>query len=499
MPRRRVQEFVLLGVALSAVVWAILRAFLQSVTVDEAFTYLYFVAAPIRTVWTPSSNNHVLNTLLMWIATRAFGTSSITLRAPALLGAVLYVFTCKFLCQSITDRFSLQLPLFICLTFNPFICDFMVAARGYSLADAFFIAAVAVPVWYHVKSWPSLYVCCCLASLALGFSFAANFSFAFVGGAAFLALLIWATTVARRRGLSVVGVVALCALPGLFVALLICGYPLWYWRKGDIWLGAHSMREMFGSLIESSLYQLPLPLRFRISSLGPSLLCLLAILCAARVAVAIKDRSLVEGENRARGLGQFGLTLAGIATMAVLISWLAFRFNMLLLPMGRGAIYLVPLLTLSAGIAAGMPAPSVVARWLRRASTAAFVCLACYFLGCLRLSYFREYEWDADLKEVYPVMARLNHAYGVTDTGMSALYVAALNYYRVLSGQETFPAFKFEGMDPPSGRSLYVVNAVTQRHIIDQGKLVVIYRGKFSDVVIAVKPDGPVPPKMIEP
>jgi hypothetical protein len=56
------------------------------------------------------------------------------------------------------------------------------------------------------------------------------------------------------------------------------------------------------------------------------------------------------------------------------------------------------------------------------------------------------------------------------------------------SGKETFPVFQFEGMDPPSGRSLYVINAVTQRALIDEQKLVIVYRGKFSDVVVAVKP-----------
>jgi hypothetical protein len=379
-PGRRVQEFILLATALFAVVWAIIRASLQSVTIDEAFTYLYFVARPIRTVWMPSSNNHVLNTLLMWIATHVFGTSNITLRAPALLGAVLYIFTCKFLCQRITDRFSLQLPVFICLTFNPIIGDFMVAARGYSLANAFFMAAVAIPVWYHVKGRPSLEVCCCLASLALGLSFTASFSFAIVDGAAFLALVTWATTVAGKQRRSVAGVVVSCALPGLFAALLICGYPLWYWQKNDMWQGANSLREMFGSLVASSLYQLPL--RFRVGFLGPSLQILIAVLCAGRVAAALLEESR---ERRMRSLELFGITLAGIGTLAVLITWLAFRLHMLLLPMGRTAIYLVPLVTLSAGIAAGMPAPSAVACWLRRASTAAFICLACYFLACLRL------------------------------------------------------------------------------------------------------------------
>jgi len=153
-PSRRVQELVLLGTALFAVVWAIVRASLQSITMDEAFTYLYFVARPIGAVWTPSSNNHVLNSLLMWIAIHAFGTSNITVRAPALLGAVLYILTCKFLCQSVTERFSLQLPLFGCLIFNPFIFDFMVAARGYSLANAFLLVAIAVPPCQHRRAPP---------------------------------------------------------------------------------------------------------------------------------------------------------------------------------------------------------------------------------------------------------------------------------------------------------------------------------------------------------
>jgi hypothetical protein len=496
-PSRRVREFILLGTGLFAFAWAIVRASLQSVTIDEAFTYLYFASQPIATIWMPSSNNHVLNSLLMWATTHAFGASSITLRTPALLGALLYILTCKFLCQNITDRLSLQLPVFICLTLNPFILDFMVAARGYSLANAFFLVALAIPVWYRVKCRPSRQACCSLASLALGLSFAANFSFFIVDGAAFLALVIWAATVARRQRQSVVGIVLWCTLPGLVVALLICGRPLWYWQRNDIWEGANSLREMFGSLIAASLYQLPLGIR--VTFLGPSLLSLIAILCAGRIAVAITGRYKSDAEALARWQARFAIALAAIATAAVLINWLAFRFHLLLLPTGRTAIYLVPLATLSAAIVAGMPAPSAVARWLRRASTAAFICLACYFLACLRLSYFREYEWDADLKEVYPVLARLNHTYGVTDAGVAGLYVASLNYYRVLSKQETFPQFKFEGVDPLPGRSLYVVNAITQRQILDEQNLAVIYRGKFSDVVVAVKRDGPIPPTRIEP
>src|ERR1700728_1457638 len=62
---------------------------------------------------------------------------------------------------------------------------------------------------------------------------------------------------------------------------------------------------------------------------------------------------------------------------------------------GRTGIYFVPLCTLLAGVIAAAPPRSVVSRWLSRSLTAAFLCLSLYFMLCLRLSYFREYEWNA--------------------------------------------------------------------------------------------------------
>src|SRR5580698_2195854 len=180
------QRWTLRLAAIFAIVWAVVRAYVQSITMDEAQTYLFFVAR--SDIWYPFSNNHILNSLLMWIATLAFGNSILTVRAPALLGGTLYIFICYFLCRSMTDRFSLQFPLFICLTFNPFILDFMVAARGYGLANAFLLVAIAIPVWDRLE----LRTACVWASLALGLSLASNFSFAFVDLAAFLVLLAWA-------------------------------------------------------------------------------------------------------------------------------------------------------------------------------------------------------------------------------------------------------------------------------------------------------------------
>jgi hypothetical protein len=472
------EEWVLRLAALFAVAWAVIRAAVQSITVDEADTYFWFVAK--SEVWHPYSNNHILNSLLMWITTHAFGNSILAIRAPALLGGCLYVAICYFLCRAITDQLILQLPFFICLTYNPFILDFMVAARGYSLASAFLLAAIAIPVWRRM----TLRISCVLASLALGLSFSANFSFAFVDLATFLAIMTWA--IRRREGASIVRIVGFCALPGLAVALLICGYPLARWPAGAFWESAHSLSEMTQSLVDSSLYQLNPWFRGGLmEDLKPLLLPALGILCVWRLIV-----TRVQGWR-----GKFAAALSGIVVLSVAMNWLAFRFQILPLPLGRTGIYLLPLVTLIAGIVAAAPARAVISEWLRRSITVVFICLALYFLACLRLTYFKEYQPGAEVKQVYSVLTRLHHAYGVTDVGVAGEYLSSLNYYQMRSKRE---ALTFALFDSPVHEPVYVLHGTESRKFINMENLAIIYRGKLSDIVIAVRADGAIPATMIE-
>jgi hypothetical protein len=222
------------------------------------------------------------------------------------------------------------------------------------------------------------------------------------------------------------------------------------------------------------------------------LLPLLAILCVCQVVITRLDGSWLR-DARTRWLGRFAFALAGIATLSVSVHWLAFHFANLPLPLGRTGIYLVTLCTLIAGIIAAAPAQSAISQWLRRGITAVLICLACYFVLCLRLNYFKEWEWNADVKDVYPVLARYNHIYGVTDIGTSWFYVGALNYYRELSRRENFTEFAATLPDPPLDKQIYVLNGLFERSFLEKEKLVVVYRGKSTDMVVAVRPDGPVP------
>jgi len=488
----------MIGAGLFALVWAIVRARLQSITLDEADTYFWFVAKPGVGIFYPYANNHILNTLLIWLTTHAFGLSTITVRTPALLGALLYILTCYFLCRSITDRFSLQFPVFICLIYNPLISDFMVAARGYSLADAFLLAAIAVPLWHRVYGGPSLDRCCALASLALGLSFTANFSFAFVDLGVFLAVVTWA--IRRRGGKSAARIAGLCALPGLLVALLIAGPLLIHWKREDLFYGAGSLGEMTHSLIEGSLYQLsPLfgaSLRNIMRVLGPLLILALGILCACQFVVTRVDGSFQD--VRARWLGRFAAAIAFILAFSVLMHWLAFRLDGILLPLSRTGIFLLPLCCLLAAVIAAAPARSTLSLWLRRGITAAFICLACHFLLCLRLTYFKEYEYDADVKDVYAVLEQLRQTYGVTDVAAHGTYLSSLNFYRLASPKDGFPEFTPVMDDHPASKTINVLEGTYEKGFIERDGLAVIYQGESTGVVIAVRPDGPIPPLRID-
>jgi hypothetical protein len=81
----------LIGSAVFAFLWTVARASIQSVTIDEADTYLQWVSPADPAHWGANANNHVLNSLLMRLVTSIFGGSAITLRAPALVGAALYI------------------------------------------------------------------------------------------------------------------------------------------------------------------------------------------------------------------------------------------------------------------------------------------------------------------------------------------------------------------------------------------------------------------------
>ncbi len=489
-PRTLLLEFT----ALFALLWAIARACVQAVTIDEADTYLGYVQPSWPSHWYPASGNHVLNSMLMRLFTSVFGLSHLTLRAPALIGGAIIIATSYCFCKLISRGSKLQWPLFVCLVFNPFIFDYMVAARGYSLALAFLLCAIAIPayvIWENMNGRPkSLIVACALGSACAGLSFSANFSFAFVNCAALAATFVWSCR-RETRIMNRVRLFVACSLPALLVAFFLCGSTVLQFSKKDLVYGATSLRETLNGVVAATLYEpnqfLVHPiLNHALELLTPILLPLLCLLCIGQLILIFLNRSGARDIHTA-WLISLGWVLGAIVVLSVSMHWLSFHLFHVLLPKDRTAIYFVTLCTLVAGILAAIPVPGKSGKLTRAALIAQLFVLAGFFLLCMRLEYFKEWKYNADVKNVYSVVAYYNHAYGVKEIDSKWMYVSCLNLYEMLSGHETIS--KFVVTQPYRDRLVYVLYEPDDRGFIEEHKLKVVYRGNFSDVVVAVKPE----------
>jgi hypothetical protein len=461
--RRYYSPLILPVTAIFALLWAVARACVQSITIDEADTYLFWVARHDPSHWEAASNNHVLNSLLMRLFTSVFGVSHLSVRAPALLGAALYIGAAYLLCRKLTPELRLQWPVFVCLVYNPFVFDHLVAARGYALALGFMMGMLAVAVYTRLDG-----AACALCSVCAALSFAANFSFAFVDAFALLAIFVWACarTQATQARVRLLGA---CLLPGLLVSMFLSAPAVLHWPKGQLGYGAHSLAEMFSTVARASLY------RLNPQIVNPMLLPLLEhvkpFLLPALLALAVwqwaRWRPAVSG------------ALLGILAAAIGAHWLLLKWFHVPLPMDRTAIWMVPLCVLAIGAAADR----------RRALTVMLYVMSFYFVLCLRLNYFKEWDWDADVNRIYPVLAWYNHTYGARDVASNFRYTASLNFYRVQSGRESLE--EIESPIPlPASRSLYVLHYTLDEDFIKQQHLRVVYHAPNTDAVVAVRPEA---------
>jgi len=155
------------------------------------------------------------------------------------------------------------------------------------------------------------------------------------------------------------------------------------------------------------------------------------------------------------------------------------------MPRHRTALFLVPLFTVFAGAAASIPDRSRAAQVTRRGLIAMLAVLAAYFVLCLRLNYFKEWNYIAEAKQAYAVAAYYNHTRCVKDVSAGWYYDSALDFYRAYSGRERMSRFTSENPTAP-GRQLYVINYRFERNLLDTLHLMLVYRGEWTDIAVAV-------------
>lgn len=121
----------------SLFIWMIFKAYSTSFTHDESLSYIRFVftSEPFKM---GDTNNHMLNSLLMYLSSLLFVVSELSLRAPNLMGYLLYaVFAYKSLLG--VRNYEVRVVGFFVLNSFPFILEFFALARGYGIGLGLFM------------------------------------------------------------------------------------------------------------------------------------------------------------------------------------------------------------------------------------------------------------------------------------------------------------------------------------------------------------------------
>jgi hypothetical protein len=484
----RAARRVMIALGSFAFIWATVRAFNQSIVGDEATTYIFWVRPITAAHWLVSPNNHILNSLLMRWSVLLFGLTHFSVRAPALLGAALFIAAAFWFARRISADWKIQIPLFICLVYNPFVFDFYVAARGYGLALALLLWAIAIIARWQLDRGKPVLRAAAIASFLIGLSFTANFSFALAQAFCLLFLLIWtwrATNITRSK------LIAAYSIPALLVILAIPSWTLLHWQSGLLFYGARSMREMTHSIIYSVFEQLnpllvnPLLLHYAEKLRRFWLPVIGIIILAQSLAIYARRRTLKDFQSR--WLIALAWIAAGTAAISLLIHWIAFHATGLLLPIYRTGLYLAPLATLLLGALAAL----AIGPW-RRAMIALLTLLAAWFVLSLRLSSFIEWQYISQAKDAYYNAAWYARTHCIHDVSATWWYDAALDFYRLYDRNADITEFTHDGKAIPSA-DLFVLHGYADRDFIADQKLAIIYHGQTTDIVIAVRPSAACP------
>ena len=168
-----------LGLLSVLFVASIYRAWSLSISMDEAYTYLSFVAPPwTRILTTYSPNHHILFSLLAKASIQTFGVSELSLRLPALLGCLLFFSATWGISQALFEKRSTMLLSLCLVSLNPLTFDYMSQARGYSLSLGFYLLGVLALGRFPLIESPSRKsATLVLAGALLGLAAAANIAF----------------------------------------------------------------------------------------------------------------------------------------------------------------------------------------------------------------------------------------------------------------------------------------------------------------------------------
>jgi hypothetical protein len=278
---------------------------------------------------------------------------------------------------------------------------------------------------------------------------------------------------------------AACLVPGFLVTVVLVGSILLNWPQGQLYFGARSLTEVWSGVVEATFYELnpyilnPLlcSMLGRVSHFLPYLL---VMLCLTQIGLV-----LLSGSRSPRMI-PLGAYLIAVTTVTLLLHWSSFRMFGLLLPKDRTALFFAPLSLLVFGVATAVSGGSRIGYTLHIFGILLLCLGALYFVGCLRLFYFKEWKFDADVKTAFAAIQYANRNYGIAEVSSDWKYAASLNFYRETSKSSSITLIQ-TSCPYPAGKQAYVLWYPEAQEFIQKQGLRIIYRGELSDIVLAIR------------
>jgi len=506
--------FVLLSISI-----LVFRALHQNLTGDEASTYTRWVEPAVPAFWAADTNNHVLNSILMRISTGLLGGSPVAIRLPALTGGIVFCLLAGALAHELHGR-SLRSPLvYVLLVFDPFVVDYLFAARGYSMAMAGQMLVLLCARRQLGEPWAfgSADARRRLMVVSTAAGVTSISSYAFLPGAVASLAVYGLCAVARPAraagGLAWSGLARstlFLVLPFVAIVGLVCGHNLWTFDMDSLTWGTYSLAEMFHSIgervfVPPSPFVTPpalLPALELVAAHGPVAILVLAAVCVSLLAVERRRTARVATVSADPDRAPANTRFTAFCALVVVVTITGFLGMLILLkvrfPFGRTALVLVAPLTLVASGACLTEGRGAWARVRLAMGSAALTVAALGFFAALRFESFTEWNYDADVREAVDVAGRYMRARGLRRIGISWHYKSTGNYYRTYLGFDFEPLENDLLEDLTDGYDVYFIEPA-HTAFIDSRKLSVLFEGPISGMLVAVRNPDSLPPASTSP
>ncbi|PIQ86823.1 MAG: hypothetical protein COV74_03040 [Candidatus Omnitrophica bacterium CG11_big_fil_rev_8_21_14_0_20_45_26] len=477
------------------------RAYLLSMTHDEALTYTYFALLPktyteIITYHIPTTNNHLLNSLLIKFFTSHWGDSEFIIRLPALTGHLLFLLGTLF-CLRLFFKGPWLWGSFLLVNAHPFLLDYFSCARGYALALgfsalAFFMILMMIKHGRLTQSPFQLVIAMLMMVLAVLSNLAfLNLMMPMMALIMFFGIfsLIRQKVSFMKRAQSIIANLGLpMAIPG-YGLYFIYAEPIRKLKAADEFYhgGSQSFwHDTIGSLLTVSLHEQSYGILGNISFLSILAAGLLVLAGILLLFYFKKHRTL---SFTGKSLGFFLLLLltctAGSIAEHILIGTVY--------PFDRAAIFFIPIFTFTFLLTARL-ALDLSNQAMQRIVIVVYGCLIiiglCHFARCANLTHFLLNKPDANTKDVMQYLREIHRVENLAPRSVSLgvhwWFEPAVNYYII---REKLYWLQFVNRRGLGGKFDYYYFREPDKEIIPTYNLEVIQHYPLPDTYLA-EPKG---------